>query len=122
GGVVDDRASQARREGMEDVFDGVGCAVLPEQDRRLVGVHGKGLCTGGVFLAGAVEVLDRRATVAAFDPVVAGAELEPRQGWVSGDGVDRSGQAVDVDAVDGAGDVHGELLVVEVVTSPVAWA
>jgi hypothetical protein len=48
--------------------------------------------------------------VAAVDPVVAGAELKPRQGGVSGDGIDRSGQAIEVDAVDDAGDVHGELL------------
>jgi hypothetical protein len=64
-------------------------------------------------LARAVEVLDRGAAVAAVDPVVAGTELEPRQRGVGADGVDRSGQAVEVDAVDDAGDVHGELLVVE---------
>jgi tetracycline repressor-like protein len=48
-------------------------------------------------LAGAVEVLDRRAAQAAVDPVVAGTELEPRQRGVSGDSVDRPGETVDVD-------------------------
>jgi len=43
-----------------------------EQHGRLVGVHGKRLCAGGVFLAGAVEVLDRGA-VGAVDPVVVAA-------------------------------------------------
>src|SRR5215467_12200760 len=41
GGVVDDRACHARGEGVQDVLDSVGCPVLAEQDRRLVGVHGK---------------------------------------------------------------------------------
>src|SRR6516162_7189142 len=109
GGVVDDRAGYAGREGVQDVLDGVRCPVLAEQDRRLVGVHGKRLGAGGVFLAGAVEVLDRRAAVAAVDPVVAGPELKPRQRGFGGDVVDRPGEAVEVDAVDDAGDVHGEL-------------
>jgi hypothetical protein len=107
GGVVDDRSGQARREGVQEVFAGVGGPVLAEQDRRLVGIDGKRLRARGIFLARAVEILDRRAAVAAVDPVVAGAELKPRQRGVSGYGIDRSGQAVEVDAVDDAGDVHG---------------
>jgi len=44
--------------------------------------------------------------VAAVDPVVAGTELKPRQRRVDGDGVDRSGEAVEVDAVGDAGEFH----------------
>ena len=72
-------------------------------------------------MAGAVKALDGRAAVAAVDPVVSGPKLKPRQRGVGGDGVDRSGEAVEVDAVDDGGDVHGELLVVEAGYRPVAW-
>jgi hypothetical protein len=64
-------------------------------------------------LAGAVEVLDRGAAVGAVDPVVVAAELKPCQRGGGGDGVDRCGQAVEVDAVDEAGGVIGELLAVK---------
>jgi hypothetical protein len=72
-------------------------------------------------VAGAVKALDGRAAVAAVDPVVSGPKLKPRQRGVGGDGVDRCGEAVEVDAVDDAGDVHGELLAVEVVYLAGAW-
>src|SRR6516225_440474 len=70
GGVIDDRARHARREGVQDVFDRVGGPVLAEQNRRLVGAHAERLGAGDVFLPGAVEVLDGGAAVAAVDPVV----------------------------------------------------
>jgi hypothetical protein len=38
GGVVDDRAGQARGEGVEQVFGGVGGLIVAEQDGRLAGV------------------------------------------------------------------------------------
>ena len=47
----------------------------------------------------------------AVDLPVAGAELKARQRRIGADVVDRSEEAVDVDAVDGVGDLHGELLV-----------
>ena len=94
----------------------LGARFSPSRTGGSSAVHGERLGAGGVFLAGAVEVLDRRAAVAAVDPVVAGAELEPRQRGVGGDGVDRPGQAVEVDAVDDGGDVHGELLALKWVT------
>src|SRR5262249_46872306 len=53
----------------------------------------------------------RRAVVAAVDPLVASAELEARQRWFGADVLDGSVQTVEVDAVDGVGDLHGGLLV-----------
>jgi hypothetical protein len=67
--------------------------------------------SAGVLFSGAVEALDGRTGVAAVDPVVACAELEPRQRGVGGDGVDRSREAVEVDAVDTVGELHGDLQV-----------
>jgi hypothetical protein len=89
----------------------LGARVLAKQDGRLVGVDGERLGAGGVFLAGAVEALDRRAAVAAVDPVITRPKLKPRQRGFGGDVVDRCGEAVEVDAVDDAGDGHGALLV-----------
>ena len=71
------------------------------------------VCAGGVFLADAAEVFDRRAVVAAAGPVVARTGLTPRQRGVAVTASIVSGEAAEVDAVDDAGGVHGELLVVE---------
>src|SRR4051812_14322194 len=107
GRVVHDRAGQARPESLEGVLAGVGSPVLAQQDRRLVGLQNEWLFAGGVLLSRPVEALDHGPTVAAVDPVGAGAELELPQRGVGGDCVDRSGEAFQVDAVDGAGSVHG---------------
>src|SRR4051794_17676433 len=110
GRVIDDRARQARGEGLEQVFARVGSVVLAEEHRRPVGVEDERLHARGVLLAGAVEALDGGAVVAAVDPVVAGTELEARQGGVGADVLDRAGEAVEVDSVEAVGDLHGELL------------
>src|SRR5690242_14504380 len=95
---------------MEQILHGGGGLVVAEEHRRLVGVDDEWLGPAGVLPAGAVELLDRRAAVTAVDPLVARAELKACQRGVGADVVDRSGEAVDVDAVDGMGDLHGLLL------------
>src|SRR5262249_27859415 len=87
-----------------------GRLVGSEEDGRLVDLHYERLGAGRVLLPGAVEVLDGRAGVSAVDPLVADAELELGQRRIRLDRVDRAEQPVDVDAVDGVGDLHGDLL------------
>jgi hypothetical protein len=77
GGVENDGAGETGRKCVKDILAGVGCPVFTEQDRRLVGIHSERRCAGGVFLADAVKVFDRRAAVAAVDPLVASTELKP---------------------------------------------
>jgi DNA-binding SARP family transcriptional activator len=113
GGVVDDRARQARGERVEQVLGRVGGPVIAEQHRGLVGVEDERLDAAGVRSPGAIEPLDLGAIVATVEPLVAGAELEPRQRRVGADVVDRPEETVDFDSVDLVGDLHGQLLVVE---------
>jgi hypothetical protein len=98
-GDVDDRGRQAGGERVQQVLGRVGAGVGAEQDRRLARVDHERLAASGVFAAGGVEALDRRAVVGAVDPAVGGAELELGQLGLGLDQVERGEHLLRIHAV-----------------------
>jgi hypothetical protein len=77
----------------------IGAFVVAEQHRRLAIGELERHAAGVVLAPGAVEVADHRAVLAAVDPGIAGAELEPRQAGIRLDRGDRVHGRLDVQAV-----------------------
>ncbi len=84
---------------MEQVLGRVRPGVLADQDRRLAGVQHELLRPRRVLGVGGVEVADRGAVVRPVDPAVPRPELEPGEGGVGLDRVERAEQLGGVDAV-----------------------
>jgi hypothetical protein len=96
---IDERGGQAGGERVQEVLGGVGAGIRAEQDGGLAGVDDERLLARRVLLAGAVELLDRRAVVRAGDPVVAGSELEAAQLRLGLDRVQRPVHLLRVDSI-----------------------
>ena len=99
GGVQHGRRGHAARQRVQQELDRIRALVVAEQHRRLAVRELERLAARAVLGAGAVEVLDRRAVLAAVDPAVPGPELELRERRVGLQRLHRRHHRVEVEPV-----------------------